>query len=91
MSTLGRSRMVKPTKIHSLSEVFHRFSKDGIVHELEKNLSQSHSRPAFFSQYSSRCKSSAMWSGQSPLLDESTYPFAKVYSFRVCIVHRRLP
>lgn len=28
--------MMKPTKIHSLSEVFHRFSKDGIIHELEK-------------------------------------------------------
>lgn len=36
MSTLDRSRMMKPTKIHSLSEVFHRFSKDGIIHELEK-------------------------------------------------------
>lgn len=82
MSTLDRSRMMKPKKIHSLSEVFHRFSKDGIIHELEKiSLKVIRGLLSFLSiQVDVNLQPCGL--DKTRCWMNLCHPFAKVYSFR---------
>ena len=82
MGTLDRSRMMKPTKIHSLSEVFHRFSKDGIIHELEKIFLKVIRGLLSFLSIQVDVNLQPCGLDKARCWINLCHPFAKVYSFR---------